>query len=48
MIALFLSDLRTVSPDWIWVVPGANRALLKIILYLFIQSHKHKRAFSVN
>lgn len=31
MIVLFLSDLRTVSPDWAWVMVVANRALLKII-----------------
>lgn len=41
MIALFLSDLRTVSPDWVWVILVAKRALLKIKLYLFVQSHKY-------
>lgn len=40
MIALFLGDLRTVSSDWVWVTLVTNRALLKIKLYLFIQSHK--------
>lgn len=31
MIVLFLSDLRTVYPHWVWVIVVANRALLKII-----------------
>ena len=31
MIVSFLSDLRTVYPDGVWVIVVANRALLKIV-----------------
>lgn len=35
MIALFLSDIKTLYPDWVWIIFVANRALLKNYIWLF-------------